>query len=122
MLWACHGGKETYAQKFLDVIGSDNYITHYASCFTAKTNIWDKMCGGMYNPDFDNAKYMLFVGRNYAGGIIPAAMQRITTAKESVSKILVVHPIFCELATIADEWIPIIPGTDKALFLGIAHT
>lgn len=122
ILWACHGGKETYAQQFLDVIGSDNYITHYATCFTAKTNIWDKMCGGMYNPDFDHARYSLFAGRNYAGGIIPAAMQRISEAKAKGMKIVVVDPRFCELATIADEWIPIRPGTDLALFLGIAHT
>lgn len=122
VVWACHGGKESYAQKFLDVIGSDNYITHYATCFTAKTNIWDKMCGGMFNPDFDNAKYIVFAGRNYAGGIIPAAMKRITQAKEKGLKIVVVDPRFCELATIADEWIPIRPGTDLAFFLGIAHT
>jgi thiosulfate reductase/polysulfide reductase chain A len=37
-------------------------------------------------------------------------------------KLLCVDPRFCELATIADEWIPIRPGTDLALFLGIAHT
>lgn len=121
-VWACHGGKETYAQKFLDVIGSSNYITHYATCFTAKTNIWDKMCGGMYNPDLDNAKYMIFSGRNYAGGIIPAGMKRITEAKQKGTKIIVIDPRFCELATIADEWIPIRPGTDLALYLGIAHT
>lgn len=122
VVWACHGGKETYAQQFLDVIGSDNYITHYTTCFTAKTNIWDKMCGGMYNSDFDRATYMLFAGRNYAGGIIPAAMKRITEAKDKGAKIVVVDPRFCELATIADEWIPIRPGTDLALYLGIAHT
>lgn len=122
VLWACHGGKETYAQKFLDIIGSDNYLTHYTTCFTAKTNIWDKMCGGMYNSDFDHAQYMLFAGRNYAGGIIPAAMKRITEAKANGAKLVVVDPRFCELATIADEWIPIRPGTDLALFIGIAHT
>ncbi|EHQ89807.1 respiratory selenite reductase catalytic subunit SrrA [Desulfosporosinus youngiae] len=122
VVWACHGGKETYAQPLLDVLGSDNYITHYATCFSAKTNIWQQMCGGMYNPDFDQAKYMLFAGRNYAGGIIPAAMQRITEAKAKGMKIIVVDPRFCELATIADEWIPIRPGTDLAFFLGIAHT
>lgn len=122
MVWACHGGKESYAQQFMDIIGSSTYITHYATCFSAKTNIWQNMVGGMFNPDFDQAKTMLFVGRNYAGGIIPAAMKRITEAKAKGGKIIVVDPRFCELATIADEWIPIRPGTDLAFFLGIAHT
>lgn len=122
VIWACHGGKETYAQPFLDVLGSNNYITHYATCFIAKSNIWQQMCGGMYNPDLDNAKYMLFAGRNYAGGIIPSAMKSITDAKSKGVKIVVVDPRFCELAAIADEWVPIRAGTDLALFLGIAHT
>ncbi len=122
VVWATHGGKESYAQKFLDVLGSDNYITHYATCFTAKTNIWDKMCGGMFNPDFDQAKYIVCAGRNYAGGVMPAAMKRISRAKAEGTKLIVVDPRFCELATVADEWIPIRPGTDLALFLGIAHT
>lgn len=122
VIWACHGGKETYAQSFLNVLGSNNYITHYATCFIAKSNIWQQMCGGMYNPDLDNANYMLFAGRNYAGGIIPGAMKSITEAKSKGVKIVVVDPRFCELAAIADEWVPIRAGTDLALFLGIAHT
>ena len=120
--WMAHGGKETYGSMFLDEIGSSNYITHYSTCFTSKTNAWDKMVGNQLTIDIRRSKYMLFAGRNYGGAIIPAAMKQLTAAKEKGIKIVVVDPRLCELAKIADEWIPIRPGTDLAFFLGIAHT
>ena len=120
--WMAHGGKESYGAMFLDEIGSPNYITHYSTCFTSKTNAWDKMVGNQLTIDIRRAKYMLFAGRNYGGAIIPAAMKQLTAAREKGMKIVVVDPRLCELAKIADEWIPIRPGTDLALFLGIAHT
>lgn len=120
--WLCHGGKENYAQMLLDEIGSSNYITHYSTCFTSKTNAWDKMIGSQLASDISRAQYMLFVGRNYAGGIMPGAMRKIMRAKERGAKIVVIDPRLCELAKIADEWIPIRPGTDLAFYLGISHT
>jgi thiosulfate reductase/polysulfide reductase chain A len=122
VMWLCHGGKESYAQMFLDEIGSANYVTHYSTCFTSKTNAWDKMAGAQLASDIARSRYMLFVGRNYAGGIMPGAMRKIMRAKEQGARIIVVDPRLCELAKIADEWIPIRPGTDLAFFLGIAHT
>lgn len=120
--WMAHGGKETYGSMFLDEIGSPNYITHYSTCFTAKTNAWDKMAANQLTIDIRRAKYMLFAGRNYGGAILPAAMKQLTAAREQGRKIIVVDPRLCELAKIADEWVPIRPGTDLAFFLGIAHT
>lgn len=122
VVWLTHGGKETYAQMLLDEIGSANYITHYSTCFTSKTNAWDKMVGAQLTSDINRAKYMLFCGRNYAGGIMPGAMRKIMRAKDRGAKIVVVDPRLCELAKVADEWLPIRPGTDLAFFLGIAHT
>jgi thiosulfate reductase/polysulfide reductase chain A len=122
VVWMSHGGKETYAQMLLDEIGAATYITHYSTCFTSKTNAWDKMVGAQLTSDINRAKYMLFCGRNYGGGIMPGAMRKIMRAKDRGAKIVVVDPRLCELAKVADEWLPIRPGTDLAFFLGIAHT
>ena len=120
--WMAHGGKDTYGGMFLDEIGSPNFITHYSTCFTAKTNARDKMVANQLTIDIRRSKYMLFAGRNYGGAIIPAAMKQLTEARAQGRKIVVVDPRLCELAKIADEWIPIRPGTDLAFFLAIAHT
>lgn len=122
VVWMEHGNRgKHYADILLDYIGSPNYITHYSTCFTSKTNVWSKMVGINLYGDHENADYMLFTGRNFAGGIIPNGMNKVLKAKERGAKIVVVDPRYCELAIVADEWIPIRPGTDLAFFLAIAY-
>ncbi|SER82660.1 thiosulfate reductase / polysulfide reductase chain A [Salipaludibacillus aurantiacus] len=121
-LWLEHGVRgKRYADPLLDRIGSSNYITHYSTCFSSKTNAWQQMVGGMLNGDHAHAKYMIFEGRNFAGGIIPNGMNQITKAKENGAKIVVIDPKYSEIAKIADDWIPIRPGSDLALRLAMAH-
>ncbi|MGF7184154.1 thiosulfate reductase/polysulfide reductase chain A [Desulfitispora alkaliphila] len=122
VVWMEHGirGKH-YADILLDYIGSPNYITHYATCFTSKTNVWPKMVGTNLYGDHENADYMLFVGRNFAGGIIPNGMNQVMKAKERGAKLVVVDPRHSEMAMVADDWVPIKPGTDLAFFLAIAN-
>jgi thiosulfate reductase/polysulfide reductase chain A len=122
VVWLEHGvrGKH-YADIFLDYLGSPNYITHYATCFSSKTNVWPKMVGATLNGDHEHTNYMLFVGRNFAGGITPNAMTRILKNKDQGAKIVVIDPRYCELAKVAHEWVPIRPGTDLAFFLALAH-
>lgn len=79
---------------FLDELGSPNFITHYSTCFTAKTNAWDKMVANQLTIDIRRSKYMLFAGRNYGGAIIPAAMKQLTEARAQGRKIVVVDPVF----------------------------
>lgn len=123
VLWVEHGPRgKFYADIFLDLIGSPNYCTHYSTCFTSKTNVWPKMVGSSLAADHENSKYLLFVGRNFGGGIIPNGMSRVHKAIENGAKLVVVDPKFNEMAKLAHEWIPIRPGTDLAFFLGIAHT
>ncbi|MCK8817020.1 respiratory selenite reductase catalytic subunit SrrA [Natroniella sulfidigena] len=121
--WLEHGVRgKNYADIFLDYIGSPNYITHYATCFSSKTNVWSRMMATNLFGDHENSDYMLFVGRNFAGGIIPNGMRKVLKAtRERGAKLVVVDPRCCELAKVADEWIPIKPGTDLAFFLAIAH-
>ncbi|MEW6623683.1 MAG: respiratory selenite reductase catalytic subunit SrrA [Bacillota bacterium] len=122
VVWMEHGVRgKRYADILLDFIGSPNYITHYATCFTSKTNVWANMVGDNLYGDHENSKYMLFVGRNFAGGIIPNGMNKVLKAKEKGAKLVVVDPRYCELAIVADEWVPIRPGTDLAFFLALAH-
>ncbi|WNF35879.1 respiratory selenite reductase catalytic subunit SrrA [Bacillaceae bacterium IKA-2] len=122
VMWLEHGVRgKYYADQFLDVIGSSNYVTHYSTCFTSKTNAWQNMVGSSLNGDHENSKYMIFEGRNFAGGIIPHGMNQITKAKEKGAKIIVIDPRYSEIAKIADEWIPIRAGTDLAFRLGLAH-
>lgn len=122
VVWMEHGThRKEFVDRLFDTIGSPNFVTQYATCFNSKTNAWAQMVGTSLNGDHENAKYIIFEGRNFAGGIVPNGMNRITKAKENGTKIIVIDPRFTEFAKIADEWIPIRPGTDLAFRLAMAY-
>lgn len=122
VLWLEHGThRKSYVDRLFDTIGSPNFTTQYSTCFNAKTNAWLQMTGTSLNGDHKNAEYMIFEGRNFAGGIIPNGMNQITHAKEKGAKLIVIDPRYSEIAKIADEWIPIRPGTDLAFRLAMAN-
>lgn len=122
VVWMEHGThRKSYVDRLFDTIGSPNFVTQYSTCFNSKTNAWEQMTGTSLNGDHQNAKYIIFQGRNFAGGIIPNGMNHITKAKENGAKIVVIDPRYSEIAKIADEWIPIRPGTDLAFRLAMAN-
>lgn len=122
VVWLEHGThRKTYVDRLLNTIGSPNFTTQYSTCFNAKTNAWQQMVGSMLSGDHKNADYMIFEGRNFAGGIIPNGMNQILQAKEKGAKIVVIDPRYSEIAKIADEWVPIRPGTDLAFRLAMAN-
>ncbi len=122
VVWMEHGShRKPYVDRLFDKIGSPNFVTQYSTCFNSKTNAWQQMVGGTLSGDHQKSKYIIFEGRNFAGGIVPNGMNLITKAKEQGTKILVIDPRYSEIAKIADEWLPIRPGTDLAFRLAMAN-
>lgn len=75
-------------------------------------------------PDYRFANYVLRVGGNEgAGGGRHAAesIYMMAAARERGMKMKVIDPVGYRAAAKADEWIPILPGTDIAVFLAIAN-
>lgn len=71
--------------------------------------------------DWVNARYILNAGCNYLESSLVQS-QCFFEAKEAGAKIVTVDPHFSTMAQKSDEWVPIEPGTDPALFLGMtAH-
>ncbi|WP_243547039.1 DMSO/selenate family reductase complex A subunit [Pseudodesulfovibrio tunisiensis] len=75
--------------------------------------------------DIVNSKLVVFFGNNPAatrmsgGGLVHDVIE---ARKKGYARIIVVDPRYTDTATtLADEWIPIRPGTDAALVCGIAH-
>ncbi|OBI44411.1 molybdopterin oxidoreductase family protein [Mycobacterium sp. E796] len=77
-------------------------------------------------PDIERTDLMVIMGAN------PAASQGSLLAAPDVmglidgirkrGKVIVIDPVRTQTATQADEWLPIVPGTDAALLLAVAHT
>lgn len=69
--------------------------------------------------DWQRSKLVLTVGSNYCESSLPNAFTFVD-AKEAGAHMVTVDPHYSTTASKSDEWIPIEPGTDAALFLGMA--
>jgi anaerobic selenocysteine-containing dehydrogenase len=70
-------------------------------------------------PDYAAAKLIVVWGSNPATDSPPTAMRKILAAKRRGAKVVVIDHVRNEIARKADRWIPIRPGTDGALALGM---
>ncbi len=110
-----------YALRLMHSLGSPHYFTHGSTCYTARNAGWVTTVGELPCNDLSNSRYIVIIGRNPAGGIDLAEVKKIVEAKEKGAKVVVVDPRHSETAIIADEWLPIKPGTDLALLLGMIN-
>lgn len=68
--------------------------------------------------DWKRSKLVLTVGSNYCESSLPNVFT-FFDAKEAGAHMVTVDPHYSTTASKSDEWIPIEPGTDAALFLGM---
>lgn len=77
-------------------------------------------------PDIERTDLMVIMGANPAasqGSLLaaPDVMGLINGIRKR-GKVIVIDPVRTQTAAQADEWLPIVPGTDAALLLAVAHT
>lgn len=68
--------------------------------------------------DWVNARTLIFCGSNYLE-TSPMQSKPFFEAKEAGCKIITIDPAYSTTASKSHQWIPIKPGTDAALFLGM---
>ncbi len=87
------------------------------------------MYGGMWDiptPDVPRTDYWMILGGNpqaSQGSLLACAdiLGELEGIRERGGKVVVVDPRRTETATRADEWVPILPGTDAAFLLAMVH-
>jgi len=77
--------------------------------------------GASLGLDFENAEIILLWGTNPLKDGLPDKMRRIRAARKRGARLIVVDPRRHRLAREADEWVPVLPGTDGALALSLIH-
>ena len=121
-----HNPRQTgvfYGTRFMHALNSSTVVTHNAACNTAIH------CGfqntiGRQGPtsDLRRSKYLMVIGRNYGEGIRTSQATMFAEALEREdTKVVCVDPRMSASAALADEWIPIRPGTDMAFILAMCH-
>lgn len=108
------------------VFGSPNFFTSLGN-----------YCGGSYHPvngmvdgsfaainDYEYCNYWIQLGSGdgFSSHLhVAGSTKRMADARMRGMKVVVVDPRCSPAAAKADEWIPIVPGTDRAFVLGMAH-
>jgi anaerobic selenocysteine-containing dehydrogenase len=109
---------------FAKQFGTPNYAAHGGFCsvnmaagmiYTIGGSFWE--FGG---PDLDRGKLFIMVGTAEDHHSNPLKMA-ISKFKRQGGKFISINPVRTGYSAIADEWVPIKPGTDGALFLALLH-
>lgn len=111
---------------FLAALGSPNQLIgncHY--CYTPHLIADLLTCGEIYScelgvPEYKKSKCVVLWGYNPVHTYPPLG-RKIVEAKRRGSKLIVIDPRCTELASIADVWLQVRPGTDDALALGMLN-
>lgn len=78
---------------------------------------------GHMKPDFENAKLIMNFGANYGEANFPmnGLSRKLANFKIKGGKLITVDPRFSVSASHSDIWVPLIPGSDAALALGMTQ-
>jgi menaquinone reductase, molybdopterin-binding-like subunit len=110
--------------RFLTVFGSPNFIRTPSIQDSYELTLY-LMHGvqGSAGFDFENADFILSFGSGIIDGWgSPVRMFKANSSwKEKNAKVIQIEPRLSNTAAKSDKWIPINPGTEAALALGIAH-
>ncbi|USG60949.1 molybdopterin oxidoreductase family protein [Sneathiella marina] len=109
-----------WAQQF----GTPNYAAHGGFCSVNMAAAGIYTMGGAFwefgQPDWERTKmFMIFgVAEDHDSNPIKLGMSKL---KERGAKIVGVNPVRTGYNAIADEWVPVTPGTDGLFILSIIH-
>jgi anaerobic selenocysteine-containing dehydrogenase len=109
--------------RFANLFGTPNWTeSGGAQCFTPRGLAQQITFGGnaLEWPDFLNANCILVWGANTVATWAPKA-KKLMEARKRGAKLIVIDPVQCNIASKADLWLPVRPGTDVALALGMLN-
>lgn len=115
-------------ERFMQAVGSPNTVSHDSLNIEA-TKLALYYTQGIYDLpayDLENSNYLLSFGASLLeAGRTPQRMvsgySYLRRGRANRGKVVVIDPRQGVTGAKADEWIPIVPGTDAALALGLAN-
>jgi anaerobic selenocysteine-containing dehydrogenase len=109
---------------FAKQFGTPNYAAHGGFCSVNMATGMIYSIGGSFwefgGPDLDRSKLFIMIGTAEDHHSNPMKMA-LSKFKRNGGRFISINPVRTGYSAIADEWIPIKPGTDGALFLAIIH-
>jgi anaerobic selenocysteine-containing dehydrogenase len=113
-----------WVERLVHAFGTPNYSSYMELCgwgrFLAPLYTFGAPVPGTYLPDLDNAGCILFWGYNPSVARLAHATST-TAAVARGAQLIVVDPRKAGLASKAEHWLRVRPGTDAALALSMIH-
>ncbi|MFQ5459337.1 MAG: molybdopterin-dependent oxidoreductase [Anaerolineae bacterium] len=121
-----HGRKEFVKRWLYDSFGSTNFFLHTTICEQSHHIAYKMMSGKTHmKPDIVSAEHVIFFGTGAfeANFGPPAIAEKVTDALANRPEftMVVVDPRLSKTAVHAHRWVPIVPGGDAALALGMVR-
>lgn len=127
-------GRQDFIERFMKAFGSANYVSHTDLC-QMNWYVTNYLLTGRYLEgaapssqlfgDIVNSTYLLFFGVNLGGGWKPgvntSAPILANRHANKECKLVLIDPYVPHGRHYAHEWVPIQPGTDAALALGMVR-
>jgi anaerobic selenocysteine-containing dehydrogenase len=122
------GQLQPFLKRFMQAVGSPNVVSR-ESLNVAAAKMAMYLTQGIYDMpayDLENSNYILSFGASMLeAGPVPQRMVSgyayLRQGRAERGKVVIIDPRQGVSGAKADEWIPIVPGTDAALALGMAH-
>jgi len=109
---------------FSKQFGTPNYAAHGGFCSVNMATGMIYTFGGSFwefgGPDLDRAKLFIMIGTAEDHHSNPLKVS-LSKFKRNGGRFISVNPVRTGYSAIADQWVPIKPGTDGALLLAIIH-
>ena len=117
-------GRKQFAKRFVqNAFGSVNLYEHTSICELSHHIAYLQTTPGKnhFKPDFINAHYIIMFGGSLSEANFPMnnLAYKLGAFKENGGKLVDVEPRFSVTASKADVWLPVKPGGDGALALGM---
>ncbi len=113
-----------WIQRLIRAFGTPNYCGYMELCgwgrYLAPLYTFGASVPGEYLPDLENAGCILFWGYNPSVARLAHATSTVAAVRRG-AKLVVVDPRKAGLASKADHWLRVRPGTDAALALSLTH-
>lgn len=124
---ACiYGGNDptvaAYAPRFMHALGSGNAFRDDVTVNVNKEAAFKQVIGmDSYAPDFDRAALILLIDTSYADIATPSLAARLQAARERGVPIMAVDARMGTVASFANEWMAVNPGSELALILAVCN-
>lgn len=111
-----------YATRFAGALGTGNCYIDDVTTNINKAAAFSEVIGTTgYTPDLPNARLALLIDTSFADVTVPSLVADLQALRASGTPVMAIDPRLGTVASFADEWFAVNPGSELALLLAVCN-